>query len=136
MPSILEDLQNEFKSKLGFYNKGIKNITRPGQPIRVGDKIKFTIFAKNYSAVTMKNVGGWIQSAPATSFTAVGFSIPNLAPGMEKACAGEIEANVIADTNDAWWFDKIATISASAEADLSTFRFSDTGIIVTVVLPP
>ena len=83
----------------------------------------------------MKNITGWIRHAAATTFTSVYFSVPTLAVGAEKQIATKIKANVVADTNDLWWFDKIAFIDASGEADLSKMRFQDSDILVDVIFP-
>jgi uncharacterized repeat protein (TIGR01451 family) len=136
MPTILQQLCEELKYELSFYRKGeIENVSRPGQPHRVGDKIKFTVAVKNSHKITMKNISGWITAAPAVTFNSVSFSVPQLNPNKKKTLA-VITASVVADTNDSvWFFDKVANITASAEADLSTIRFSDTGLVVDVILP-
>jgi len=137
MPTIIDQLRAELGGQLAFYHKGVANITRPGQPHRVGDKIGFQVFARNSSpSVAMKNLAGWIRHAAATSFPSVSFSVPALAPGEEKALGGKITADVVADTNDALWRDKIAFVDAAATADFSAFRFQDSGVLVDAIFPP
>ncbi len=136
MPTILQQLSSELRSELGFHHKGIENVTRPGKPHRVGDKIAFTVYAKNVSPnITIKDIGGWIRPAPAVTFQPISFSGITLQPGQEKAISGKITAEVIADTNDLWFVDRVALIDASAAADLSTVRFQDFGLIIDFILP-
>jgi hypothetical protein len=136
MPSILDLLSTELRGKLTFYHKGVTNLTHPGAgfPHRVGDKIRFEIFAKNTSnQVSMRAVSGWIKHAAATSFTSVSFSVPALTPSQEVSLA-KIDADVVANTNDAGLFDKVAIVDATASGDLSRVSFVDTGFLVDKIL--
>jgi len=136
MPTVIDQLQSELCNELSFYHKGVRNITRPGQPHRVGDKIGFQAFAKNISSsLTMKTIAGWIRQAPATTFTSVSFSVTTLTPGQEKSLGAEIQAVVVADTNDMMYRDKIALIDATGVVDLSTVTFQDSGFFLDAIGP-
>ena len=131
MPTILDQLCSELRNDLSFYHKGVKNVTRPGLPHRVGDQISFDVFVKNRTNnIIIKNVTGWVKHAAATSFTSMNYTIPILEPGGEKSLGPTIKAEVVANTNDIMWFDKIALIDTTAEADLTKIRFNDSGILI------
>ena len=133
MPTILEQLSNEFKSHLTFRHHGVENKTRPGQPHRVGDTIKFSVYAKNNSlGIGMKNIDGTISKTMWVDFNPVSFSNITLGPGEEKKIA-DIETEIIADLNI--FFDIVAIVHARASADLSDFRFTDFGILMDNILP-
>jgi hypothetical protein len=137
MATIIDQLQSEFSSQLVFEKRNVRNITHPGQKFRVGDKIGFQPFAKNISsAITIKDISGCIRQAAATSFTSYSFSVPRLGPGDEKSLGAEIEATIVADTNDfVMHTDRTATIDATGTVDLSAFKFQDYQIWFEVINP-
>ncbi|MFX0090989.1 MAG: hypothetical protein ACFFBD_04435 [Candidatus Hodarchaeota archaeon] len=139
MASILEGLEKELKNKLSITHKGIKNASRPGQPHRVDDDIKFSVVVRNLSIIALKNISGTIRSTKATNFVDVPFSIANLAPGAENIVT-KITVHVVEDTNDYWigfgFIDKVVFVEVEAEADFSVIKFQDEGIISDVILPP
>lgn len=142
MASVLDQLQAEFKHLLDFSceRSQIKNDSRPdAETIRVKDVITFPVYATNKSSsITLKNISGVVRPSAATKFDEKQFAIDILAPNQTKLACTVEKAEVVKDVNTTRYFggrDLYAIIAAYAEVDLSSFAFSDSGFLMTVILP-
>jgi hypothetical protein len=120
---------------LSFYHKGIRNITTPNQPYRVGDEIGFEVFAKNVSPIyTLTNISGWIKHGAMTEFTSVYFSVPTMAPGAEASLGPEVRGKVVAVAQThpiaGFWVETVGLVDATAAANLGSVTFKDSGMLI------
>lgn len=134
MGVLLNQLKNEIIADLKFLLRNLANKTRPGAPIRVKDVITFDVNALNLSGLKIKNLSGTVSPGAATSFNPITISVNALSPSQELRVAS-VEAQVVANPNDLFFFDTIAKIKVSAEADLSVLRIADQEVLFAVVNP-
>ena len=143
MATILDQIQDELRNQLEFYpSSDYKNETRPGQPIRVGDTIEFSIDARNHSPLIMKNISSIFVSSRAIEFVddadkvlgqnMTGLEINELSPGESSHVLENVKAKVLQDfpamSNQ---IDILGNISANATASMSDMTFNDSAWLAT-----
>jgi hypothetical protein len=128
-----QQLLDALKQTLRFYLRDLTNL-RGDYPIRVGDTIKFSVYARNVSrAFTIKNIHVTLYSGGATSFDTCTIDIERLAP-LQARKLREITAEVVANPNESG-SDKIAVVDATAYGDFSSVKFSDQGELFALINP-
>lgn len=98
-------------------------VTRSPRP---GDRVSLRVWARNNSAIAMKNIRGAIRPTPYAQFGAVPYGLPSLAPNEEREIA-RIDAIVLEAPREGFVLDHLATLNVAGQADLSEFWFRDVG---------
>jgi hypothetical protein len=94
--------------------------------LRPGDRVSLRVWARNNSAIAMKNIRGAIRPTPFAQFDATPYGLPSLAPNEEREIA-RIEAVILETPREGFVLDHLATLNVAGQADLSEFWFRDVG---------
>jgi hypothetical protein len=124
---VFRAFESELVKHLTFTFTIVKRVDSSGTA-----KNRFKVWMRNNSTVVLKNVRGSIGPGPAAEFKYTSFFISNLGPRKECEIA-QIDAAILEPMHNRFAFDRMATVNVSGEADLSTFRFKDTGRALTYV---
>ncbi|MCK6531801.1 MAG: hypothetical protein L6Q84_02425 [Polyangiaceae bacterium] len=134
--SILSELVAEMRTLLVIQGVDVKNVTRPGEPIREGDKMSFDVWLVNSSEAVVYTVKSWtVDKGSATDFaTKTGPDRFVLAPGAWKKILENHVARVVADPAAAGE-DPIARVTVHADAKLSAASVTVSKTLGTTILP-
>lgn len=124
----LDLIRSELKDELKISFTDAHNLTRPGSPWRVGDKVRFDVALKNDAPVPLRNINGRIRHGDGTSFPRVDFHRADLAANSGwLIVANNVEVEITDDIDVIPFveLDLIAHVSLTAEADLSRVQISD-----------
>ena len=119
-------LESELRRHVTFsftIDESARRVTRSPRP---GDRVSLRVWARNNSAISMKNIRGAIRPTPYAQFSPIPYGLPSLAPN-EEAEIARIEAIVLETPREGFVLDHMATVNVAGQADLSEFWFRDVG---------
>jgi hypothetical protein len=94
--------------------------------LRPGDRVSLRVWARNNSAIAMKNIRGAIRPTPFAQFDPTPYGLPSLAPNEEREIA-RLDAVILEIPREGFVLDHLATLNVAGQADLSEFWFRDVG---------
>jgi hypothetical protein len=121
------------RKRLYFSFSIVSNLSRPGsRSIRPLDRFRVKVWVRNDSGLALKRIRGAVRSTLIAEFSEISFDMPALAVGEQREIA-ELEMVLLETRANPFVFDRVATVSVAAQADLSDFCFREASRPLTYV---
>lgn len=123
--SIAETVERELTTGIVYSFTIQDNLTQPGSTrIRLFDTLRVQVSVTNLSSIDICELKGVIARTDMTAFEAQPFEVSRLDPQATKVI-GTVDAKIVREPDVHRWLDQLGIVSATAVADLSTFRFQE-----------